>query len=432
MNAIESLARALEGLAKRVRKLETASGLGGSGNVSGPSSSVDGNVVIFDGSTGKIIADSGYAVHSPVTLDADAAVVLDIAGQEIGLDTQTANTVLAGPSSGVADEPTFRTLVEDDIPFNPVTLHPSADVLLGISAGQQLRLDDQTSNVVLAGSAVFGVSGPPTFRALDQSDLPANFISLDTDAAVLLDVSSAGQIGLDTQNANTIFAGPSSGTANEPTFRSAVNADIPTTIGWYNGWISDSNTWTYASPTTFTVNGNVTDLFEKGTRIQLTQTSVKYFYVVSSVYSAPNTTVTITGGSDYSLANAAITATYRSLAERPVGFPFWFNYTAVVSSSSGTITSYSITTAKFATVGSLAFIRGKFTITDNGTGATSLRITYPITYLDDGQIGQGRNMTTGMMLQIVPSGTYLAILQYQNSYPVATGDSVSFSIAYQF
>lgn len=54
-------------------------------------------------------------LHDPVTLDTDAAVLLDITGQEIGLDTQSANTVFAGPSSGAANEPTFRALVAADL-----------------------------------------------------------------------------------------------------------------------------------------------------------------------------------------------------------------------------------------------------------------------------------------------------------------------------
>ena len=91
------------------------------------------------------------------------------------------------------------------------------------------------------------------------------------------------------------------------------------------GWVYDAVTWTFASTTTFTVSGDVTDRFETGTKIKLTQTTNKYFYVVSSSYSSPNTTVTITGGSDYTLANAAISNPAYSYASPP-DFPGWFNY----------------------------------------------------------------------------------------------------------
>lgn len=46
---------------------ETGSSGGGSGNVTGPASSVNGDIAIFSGTTGKIIADSGIAFPIPTT-----------------------------------------------------------------------------------------------------------------------------------------------------------------------------------------------------------------------------------------------------------------------------------------------------------------------------------------------------------------------------
>lgn len=63
------------------------------------------------------------ASHAAVTLDADAAVLLDLSTQEIGLDTQSANTVFAGPTTGAANEPTFRALVDDDLPDHGAAEH---------------------------------------------------------------------------------------------------------------------------------------------------------------------------------------------------------------------------------------------------------------------------------------------------------------------
>lgn len=55
-------------------------------------------------------------LHDPVTLAADADAVLGISGQELNLDTQSANRVFAGPTTGAAADPTFRALVAADIP----------------------------------------------------------------------------------------------------------------------------------------------------------------------------------------------------------------------------------------------------------------------------------------------------------------------------
>lgn len=98
-----------------------------------------------------------------------------------------------------------------------------------------------------------------------------------------------------------------------------------------NGWTKEDQIWTYASATTFTITGT-TDMslrFPVGTKLRLKQGGAyKYFYTVSAVFTPVTgpTTVTITGGSDYSLVNAAITNNYFSYQENPQGFPQWFNY----------------------------------------------------------------------------------------------------------
>lgn len=98
--------------------------------------------------------------------------------------------------------------------------------------------------------------------------------------------------------------------------------------GAWDGWIGANETWTYASATTFTITGDLSGKYQKGDKLKLTQTTVKYFYVVSAVHAAGTTTVTLTGGSDYSLANATITSPFYSKVATPQGFPDWFNYAA--------------------------------------------------------------------------------------------------------
>lgn len=58
------------------------------------------------------------AEHAKVTMSAAADVILSIGdvSQQITVDSQAANRVLAGPASGANAVPTFRALVEADIP----------------------------------------------------------------------------------------------------------------------------------------------------------------------------------------------------------------------------------------------------------------------------------------------------------------------------
>ena len=53
--------------------------------------------------------------HAAVTLNAAADTLLGLNGQQVTLDAQAANTILAGPTSGSPDAPTFRSLVAADI-----------------------------------------------------------------------------------------------------------------------------------------------------------------------------------------------------------------------------------------------------------------------------------------------------------------------------
>lgn len=72
------------------------------------------------------------------------------------------------------------------------------------------------------------------------------------------------------------------------------------------GWINDNATWTYASASTFTVAGDQTAIFTKGTKLKWTQASVKYGYVISSSYADPNTTVTIVVNTDYTIVTVVL------------------------------------------------------------------------------------------------------------------------------
>lgn len=91
--------------------------------------------------------------------------------------------------------------------------------------------------------------------------------------------------------------------------------------GLWDGWIIAGETWTYASadaPTfTMTVPSGAVSKYNVGDRIKLTQTTVKYFIVTA----VADTTLTVYGGTDYTLVDATISANYYSHSKSPVGFP---------------------------------------------------------------------------------------------------------------
>jgi hypothetical protein len=79
--------------------------------------------------------------HDAVTLAASADTILNLSTQEISLDNQNANDVFVGAATGGASTPTFRKLVDADIPDNITitetdpTVDTSAEIVATIGAG---------------------------------------------------------------------------------------------------------------------------------------------------------------------------------------------------------------------------------------------------------------------------------------------------------
>lgn len=140
------------------------------------------------------------------------------------------------------------------------------------------------------------------------------------------------------------------------------------TMGKWDGWNSIGDTWTYASATTITVPAGAATYYAVGDKIKLTQTTVKYFYVVA----VADELLTVTGGDDYTVANAAITDIYVSKMESPVGFPDVFAYTTTTTGWSSTTTKVS----EFWIKGRIVYMR--FYV-DGTSNATTANCTLPTT-----------------------------------------------------
>jgi hypothetical protein len=199
----------------------------------------------------------------------------------------------------------------------------------------------------------------------------------------------------------------------------AIHSDV---VDWITnaklngGWYSLTNdTFTYASASTFTVDGDWTDIFQCGIKLRCLNTTQKYFYVVSAAYSAPNTTVTVTGGSDYTLASATISDLAITGCETPRGFPGVFNWTPVYTGFSADPTA---TVSRFWIIGKNCYFEHNEG-TDGTSNADTFRITIPIVaatlanppwggmcaYAVDNTVA----LTTPARWAIASAGTYIGI-----------------------
>jgi len=92
-----------------------------------------------------------------------------------------------------------------------------------------------------------------------------------------------------------------------------------------SGWAAAPKlTYASADTPTFTVTckGDYTGIIPVGARISLTHSgTTKYFIVTKTAYASPSTTLTLYGGTDYTLSDSTITDAYYSPVKAPIGFP---------------------------------------------------------------------------------------------------------------
>ena len=146
------------------------------------------------------------ASHAAVTLDTNADTLLSLSTQALGLDTQTANYVLSGPVTGSPAVPTFRALVDADIPA-------------------ALMRDTEHGN----DAHTMTIDGVDVSAHAGDAAAHHALVSLDANADTLLSLSTQA-LGLDTQVKNRVLAGPATGADAVPTFRALTVADVPDTI----------------------------------------------------------------------------------------------------------------------------------------------------------------------------------------------------------
>lgn len=140
------------------------------------------------------------------------------------------------------------------------------------------------------------------------------------------------------------------GTASQviQTNASGVLSFVTLTSASVDGWISTSDSWTYASANTVTVPSGAASLYKKGDRVKFTQTTVKYFVITG----VADTVLTFAVSTDYVVANAAISAISYSHQANPIGFPHWFAYTPTgVAGSNVTLTG------RFNVLGNMCRVR---------------------------------------------------------------------------
>lgn len=117
-----------------------------------------------------------------------------------------------------------------------------------------------------------------------------------------------------------------------------------------------------------------------------------------------------------------------------LGFSGWRSFTPTVTSGTGAITTLGAVSGSYLLTGKTVQYNVNIAITTNGTGASDLRVTnMPFASVSKNQPGAGRNNATGTMAQgyVVSGSTLLVMNKYDNTYPVASGETIMFQGFYE-
>ncbi|HEX3559153.1 MAG TPA: hypothetical protein VHU19_08110, partial [Pyrinomonadaceae bacterium] len=281
-----------------------------------------------------------------------------------------------------------------------------------------------------------------------------------------------------TQSANTIFAGPTSGAAATPTWRSLVNADIPSTLS--SKTLDNTNTANFkgtlftlqdATDTTKQARFDLSNISTATTRTVnipnansttaqaasavshqfLTSMSAQGVFSaaqpaaadVSGLAASATTDTTnaanitsgalpagrmpaLTGDCTTSAGAVATTCTKINGVDQTAGLTA---YTPTVTCGSGTITTLGTVSGGYQQLGKLTFLSVSVAITTNGTCATDVRVSLPFTAYSTREQGlfgvETQSQGVGVRGYIAASGTVVRVTNMNpTSYPGGSGTTL--------
>ena len=362
--------------------------------------------------TGLISANGGLTIPSGKTLSVTGATIsgTNYSVSSSGSTTTSALSVSGTSALGVVNSGALTSSGQIKGTSGSFTGVLSAGGLITANGGVTIPSGD-TLTINSGGSIV--VNGISTLGVVNASGLITADGGLTIPSGDTLTISSGGSLVV----SGTIKDG--SGVEYSKTTH-----DHNTSYIGVDGWVGVSGTWSYASATTITVPSGATSIYSIGDKIKLTQTTVKYFYIVG----VADTLLTITGGSSYTLTSATITSPYYSKSVSPLGFPQWLAYTPTGIANSNVTKS-----GRFMVAGRLVTVMIQATFAGGITFTTMPSL--PITASSNILSGQVNYTATGYAAYVdsgtayVPNSLHPAVLAGATTVSINGNDSAGSNIS---
>ncbi len=358
-------------------------------------------------------------------------------------------TIAEGKTLTASNTLTFTGTDSSSVAFGAGgTVAYTSSNLSAFAATTSAELAGVISNETGSGALVFATSpalvtpllGTPTSGTLtNATGLPIStgVSGLGTGVATALATPSSANIAAavtdETGSGSLVFG-------TSPTLTTPIISNP--TMRAYDGWISDTNTWVFASATSFTISGvDATAYLPIGTLVSYNDGAVDYG-VVATVSFSTNTTVTLISNDDYTIANATLTAPRYSYDVRPQGFPSGFTFT-----NTATHTGFSANPTnllyRYTTISRTCFMT-IVQVTAGTSNATTKTLTIPvtarnITFYAWGAanriaVDNGVTLTGASRAQILANGTTVALSTDMavGAWTASGSARYNFSIFYEF
>lgn len=173
---------------------------------------------------------------------------------------------------------------------------------------------------------------------------------------------------------------------------------LDTSIMGADGWMDAQELWRYSSASgnayTITVPSDATLKYSIGDKVKLTQDNIttSYFYITA----VTSNSLTLNGGSGYSITNKSINEAYYSKINTPLGFPQWFNWSPTLSWDGTPPNTIASQTMRFNIIGRMLNFYYDIVYTNAGVNNQTLTITY-MPVASKGTSGVYMYIGTGLM-----------------------------------
>jgi len=275
-------------------------------------------------------------------------------------NTQTANYVLAGPTTGAAAAPVFRALVAADIPaltyqtpigtISGLVKGNGANALTAATAGVDYQTAQSVTGIVKSSGTTRSAATSGTDYSAGTSALATGIVKSTTTTGALT-IAAAADINttFGSQTQNFVYAAPSSTNGN-PSFRALTVTDMP-----ISGLQSRSTVSATTGSLAYQTSATITTPVAKGYALYSIQSSVGSWVTIytNSTYMTNDSGRSITtdptpgNGIVAESVTTGVTTTYATFAPAVVGYnvdsPVTTNLYMKVYNNSGSTAAITVT-----------------------------------------------------------------------------------------